>query len=133
MKKPVLAVCVLGLLFALGCGQRATVEGTGGRKLTLVGPDSVTVKQGDIAEMKVVIKRENFDAPVLVTIINLPAGVKAIDSGMSIVGTEGIFHLQAAGDAALVANHQATITATATAPEGIAASVSFSVTVTAKE
>jgi hypothetical protein len=131
MKKPAIAACMLGLLFALGCGERATVEGTGGRKLTLVGPDGVTVKQGDIAEMKVAIKRENLGAPVQVTITNLPAGVKAIDSGMSIVGSEGIFHLQAEGDAALVANHQATLTAAA--PEGIAASVAFSVTVTAKE
>ncbi len=128
MRITAIAACVLGLLVASGCGERSTVEGLGGHKLTLVGPIGVTVRQGDVAEFTVRIERQNLASPVVVTVAHLPAGVHATDSGVSIVGVEGKYHLQADVTADLVANHQATLTASA--PEGIAASVTFSVTVT---
>jgi hypothetical protein len=132
MKKLVSGFVVACMLVgAVGC-EKTTVEGTGGKKLTLTKPSDETIKQGDTASVKVHISREKFRDAVSVRFEDLPAGVEVQDKDGKI-GTEdssATFTLKAAGDAKLVENHQAKVTVTG--PDGIKATEPFKITVKSK-
>ena len=98
---------------AAGCSERASVEGKGGSKLTLVQPDAVTLERGGLARTDVQIKRQNLAGEVSIRFTDLPRGVTIVDSGSKIVGDEGTYTLKASETADLVENHSATVTATA--------------------
>lgn len=115
--KSVLTTCaVLAVLtFTVGCGGSSSVQGPGGKKLTLTKPMDTSIKQGDTASVKVSITREKFSDPVTIKFDTLPKGVEVGDSDNKIAASDKdrTFTLKAAADAALVDNHEASVTAEA--------------------
>lgn len=126
---------LLGIACVLGAGcqeeQEATVQGEGGRRLTLEPPEDVTVTRGDIAEVKIVIQREDLEGDVSVEFSKLPAGVAPVDPDKAIVGNEGLYNLQASEDADLVSEHEAMVTVKG--PTGIGVSQPLMITVEKQE
>jgi hypothetical protein len=115
MKWMTLVVC-LGLVVGLvGCGEKGTVTGSGGKKLTLTAPAATTVKQGDSKDVTVTIKRTKFDEPVTVTLSDLPKGVTADESKKTIEkGQDSVkFTLTAADNANPEKGHKVKVTAKA--------------------
>jgi hypothetical protein len=102
-------------MFALaaGCSDSATVQGEGASKLTLLEPGAVSLERGGMAKADVRIKRENLTGDVTIRFTNLPKGVTVVDSDSKIVGDQGSYTLKAGDSADLVANHAATVTASA--------------------
>ena len=119
------------LFGVIGC-EKATVEGTGGKKLSLTKPSNQTIKQGDTDSVKVHISRDKFRDAVNVRFENLPTGVEVQDKDKKIAAGEdsATFTLKAAGDASLVENHEAKVTIEG--PEGIKVTEPFKITVKAK-
>lgn len=115
----------------VGC-EKATVEGPGGKKLSVTKPSDQSVKQGDTDSVKVSISRTNFRDAVTVRFDNLPQGVEIQDKDKKIPAeeTSATFTLKAAPDAKIVENHEAKVTVTG--PDGMSASEPFKVTVKGK-
>lgn len=120
------SLCVVGL--AAGC-EKTTVQGTSGKKLTLVKPADQSVMRGQTEKVSVVVARTNFEGVVMVRFDDLPRGVTVVDSTNNIDGpqNERTFVLKAAADADMVKNHRATVTATG--PDGMSATEKFEITV----
>lgn len=135
MKKTSLLIVLCALAFAgAACTKKSTVEGSGGKKLTLVAPMNQTVKQGDTNKVDFAIVRTNFDDPVEIEISNLPSGVTVAQGNRVTIPSgklrvDGIT-LVASSDATLVRDHQVSVTAKG--PEGIAVTEYFKVTVEPK-
>ncbi len=124
------------LLVVAGCepagDEQTTVEGEGGKKLTLVSPGDVTVARGGTAEVSIGIGRTKLKDKVSVEFTDLPGGVSVVNSDKNIVGDEATFRLQASDSADLVANHQAKVTARADESD-LAATQMFRITVQESE
>jgi len=132
--KSVLTTCaaLAVLTFSVGCSGSTSVQGSGGKKLTLTKPLDTSIKQGDTVNVKASITREKFTEPVTIKFDNLPKGVEVGDSDMKIPSSENskTFTLKASPDAALVENHEASITAEG--PESMKTTEKFKITVKAK-
>ena len=128
MKIVTRCAAMIALLVAVfGCEQ-TTVEGTGGRKLTLSQPSSQTLKRGETNTISISITRASFSNPVEVKFSNLPKGVSVVEDKK--IGTDqnsGTYTLHAAPDADLVANHVAKVTVEG--PDGMTATETFQITV----
>jgi hypothetical protein len=122
-----LAAALALLVSALGCEQ-TSVEGTGGKKLTLLAPASQTLKRGETNQIAITVTRSNFADSVSVKFSNLPKGTsvvedKKIDADKNI----GTYTLHSNPDADLVTNHVAKVTVEG--PGGMTATESFQITV----
>ena len=129
--KPVqsIAICCCfcaAVVLAFGC-EETTVQGPGGRSLTLKKPAGVTLEQGKSVEVMVNIARVKVAEPISVTFSKLPDGVSVMNADKAIVGDEGKFLLEAAASAALVENHVAEVTVKG--PDGIQATEMLTITV----
>lgn len=122
------AAALVLLAGAVGC-EKATVEGPAGKKLTLVKPVDQTIKRGENNGVLITITRENFRDAVNVHFENLPQGVIVQDKDMKIGtgDTLATFTLKADDNAALVTNHEVTVTVTG--PDNMKASEKFRLTV----
>jgi hypothetical protein len=91
-------VCsVIGMAVSLvGCQeQKTTTSGPGGvnprtgqaepKKLTMNTAKEQTIKRGDTDNVKVTVRRENFDDPVRVHIDNLPKGVEVLNAEDAVI------------------------------------------------
>jgi hypothetical protein len=118
MKRAMTWTCSLCLLalFVAGCGQ-TTIDGPGGKKLTLKTPWSVDIERGGTAQIDVGIERTKTDEPVTVSIGQLPRGVSARQTTKTVETDSVVFILEADSDAALVSNHAVAITLQG--PEGM--------------
>src|SRR5262249_54983820 len=114
-----------------GCpkgGERKTVEGEGGKKLSVKAPGDTSVKQGDTAPITVSITREKFNDPVELKFTDLPEGVIIVENDLTIAKdiNESKLTLKAATGAKPVDDHKVTVTASG---GGMKQDVSFKVTV----
>jgi hypothetical protein len=125
-----MAVLSLVLMFIVGCDRKATVEGQQGKKLTLTKPSSVSIKQGEVADVKISIGRGTIKEPIVVTFEQLPQGVTVVDADKKIVGEEGTYVLKADNSAVLVSDHKAQVTAKG--PDGLAVSQPLEINVKEK-
>lgn len=126
-----LALCALvtvSFVFLGGC-KHSTVEGTGGKKLTLVKPANQTIKRGDTNQVTVGVTRSNFSDDVTISFDNLPQGVSVVDKEKKIAGSDNTatYTLKADANAALVTNHEVKVTASG--PDGMKVTESFTLTV----
>jgi hypothetical protein len=124
-----IAMVVPVLLVFSGC-EKSTVEGTGGKELTLTKPSSVSVQRGETDKVNISISRKNFTGPVRIKFNNLPAGMEVVDANREIGGDDATFVLQASDKADLVENHNATVTVEG--PEGMRATQPLVITVKEK-
>lgn len=100
------------LLAALvGCESR-TVEGPGGKKLTLSQPANQTLRQGGTNDVLITINRDNFRDAVTVRFENLPEGVQLLDRDKKIAAgdSRATFTLKADDTAPPVENHEVKVT-----------------------
>jgi hypothetical protein len=142
-----IGLVALFLTAVVGCKDKASVA-TGGKSLTLTAPSDVTLARGGMASITVTLTRTNFADPVKVKFENLPAGVRvaeaagvdlkagpiSIDIGHeppAIQGDKAIYTLKADDDAALVSGSQVQLSADG--PDGKPVTVSFKITVKAKD
>src|SRR5262245_45024849 len=117
------------LLAALvGCESR-TVEGPGGKKLTLSKPADQTLRQGGTNDVRISITRDNFRDAVTVRFENLPEGVQVMDRDKKIAAEDksGTFTLKADDTAPPVENHEVKVTAEG--PDGMKVTEPFKLTV----
>ena len=121
-------VLVLALVLT-GCNgdNSTTIQGPGGRELTLTVPDDVTILRGTSRKVDVEIDRENTREPVTVSIGNLPEGVRARQSSQTVETDAVTFILEADRQADLVYNQAVRVTMEG--PEGMRAVQQFSLTV----
>jgi len=125
-----LTICLVSVCF-LGAGcEKTTVEGPAGKKLTLVKPMDSKIVRGSTEKVSVVVTRQNFDAPVMVSFRDLPKGIKVAEGANEIEGNERTFVLTASDDADLVKDHTAMVTVTG--PDGMSATEQFKITVQQK-
>ncbi|MEX0775465.1 MAG: hypothetical protein WD042_07100 [Phycisphaeraceae bacterium] len=113
------AVSLMMMLLLVGC-QRATVEGSEGRRLTLTVPRSVTIQRGQTQMVEVGIKRHGFTDGVRVSLAGLPSGVSARDSAKTVETDAATLVLEATRTADLVSNQAVTVTVAG--PDGMKAS-----------
>lgn len=95
-----LAVLAFGLV---GC-DTPTVEGSGGKELTLVTPGDVTIQRGRSEKVEFQIERRNTREAVTVSISRLPDGVSTRSMSQTTEADSVMFILEADHDAALVTN-----------------------------
>jgi hypothetical protein len=129
-----MAVCGMAVLtLAVGCRQTTTVEGKGGKKLSVTKPSSLTIKQGTTENVKISITRDKFTEPVDVTFDKLPPGVTIVEKKTEIPANENsaTFTFKADDNAALVNNHDATVTVIVPGTD-LRSSESFPISVTKK-
>jgi hypothetical protein len=121
-----LALCV-GFV---GCGK-STVEGEGGKKLTLVNPANQSLTQGETNDVAITVARSEWDGSVAVEFENLPNGVTIANPG-DIPADDNLrnFTLQAAADADVVSDH--VVKVIARGPDGMQVSETFKVSVSRK-
>lgn len=131
MKATMLLVLTAAALLA-ACDKKATVQGEGDSKLTLVVPSAVTLVRGQTAKADIKIKRHNVPGEVTISFRKLPAGVDVVDPENRIVGESANYTFRAAADAALVEKFAAEVTATAPATPGNIA-VTETINITVKE
>jgi len=122
------AVIVAAFLFVSGC-KHATVEGSGGKKLTLVKPADQTIKRGETNQVSIAVTRDNFRDAVDISFDNLPAGVTVQDKDKKLAANDNTatFTLKADANAGLVTNHEVKVTATG--PDGMKVTEAFKLTV----
>lgn len=121
------AAAIVLLMVALGCEQ-TTVEGTGGRKLTLLQPFQQTMRRGETNEITITVGRTNFVAPIEVKFSDLPRGVEVVENEKIPADQDvGIYTLHAEPDADLVTHH--VVKVTVEGPEGMTATETFEITV----
>jgi hypothetical protein len=105
---------VLALAFGVvaGCNNAkspvASVEGSGGRKITLLDVADQTLTRGQTNKVMITVTRDKITDPLDVTFENLPKGVSVVESSPKIAANENIvnFTLKAEPDADLVTNHE---------------------------
>ena len=125
-----LPACLLLALLSLGAGcNQTTVEGEGGRMLTLKKPLDQTLIRGKTNGVRVEIDRRDVLGPVAVEIDQLPAGVQVVGADVEIPrDSESVtVTLHADPGAETVRNHRVTVTAKA--PPDLAATEVFSISV----
>ncbi len=127
MRAFVAVVLLTGLVLVMAAGYQTTVRGPEGKTLTVVAPLPVTIHRGETKLVKVGVKREKISEGVRVSLSNLPAGVTAKDSSMTVETDAATFVLEASKTADLVAKHAVMITAEG--PAGMRASREFELTV----
>jgi hypothetical protein len=125
-----LTICCISCCFLVTGCQKTTVEGSSGKKLTLVKPTDSTVKRGSTEKVSIAVTRQNFSGAVTVKFGDLPKGITVADGGNEIEGNERTFVLSAADNADQVSNHTATVTVTG--PEGMSATEQFNITIQEK-
>lgn len=105
--------CALALIVVAGCKQ-TSVEGPGGKKLTLMKPADQTLTKGTPNQVMITINRDNFRDEVSVSFDNLPQGVTVQDKDKKIANGDSTasFTLLADANAALVQNHEVRVTVT---------------------
>jgi len=119
------------LALALGC-QQTSVEGPGGKKLTVVKPADQTLRRGETNQITLTINRDNFRDPVDVKFENLPKGVQVQDKDKKIATGDNTatFTLVADASADLVENHEVKVSATG--PDGMKVTETFRLSVKEK-
>ena len=112
MKNHVLAVAAVAacLLAATACRHTTTVHGPGGESVSATAPSSVWIARGKSTPLVVSIDRQNFTGPVTVSIAQLPSGVSADRSSMTVETTQATFALKASKTADLVQNQAVMVT-----------------------
>jgi uncharacterized membrane protein len=132
-------LAITGLLAAalLGCGtgctrETKTTEGEGGKKLTVKGPSSTSIKAGETATINIDITRVKFNDPVALTFAGLPEGVSVMESDRTISkdATGAKLTLKAAADAKPTDDRTVTVTASG---GGMGEDVTFKLTVKGAE
>jgi hypothetical protein len=120
------------LTVAAGCRETITVEGRGGKKLSVTKPSSLTIKQGATEQIKVSITRNNFTDPVEVKFERLPPGVTLVEKKTEIPSNDNsaMFTFKADDTAPVVSNHDATVTVTG--PGDLRSTENFPITITKK-
>jgi len=105
-------VALIAVLVLTACRREPEgVMGEGEVVLALHEPDDVTIRRGQTAEIRLMVRRENLTDPIRISFENLPNGVEAVDSDKQIVGDEGTYILEAGDDADLVEGHIVRVTA----------------------
>jgi hypothetical protein len=129
MHKYIFVAAASTLLAVMSGCAKTTVEGSNGKKLTLVQPANQTVARGSSTEITVKIAREKFTDPVSVSFDKLPLGVEVTDSDKKIAAdaTTAEFTLKAGDKADLVSNQEVKVTVSG--PDGMKASEPFKLTV----
>ena len=115
----------LGLVL-VGCAE-TTVRGPENKSLTLVVPRSLAIHQGQTEAVEVGIQREKVPGRVRVWISQLPGGVTARESSMTVETDAATFVLTADETAGRVAEH--VVMVTAEGPEGMRATGEIRLTV----
>jgi hypothetical protein len=110
-----------------GC-QKATVQGPGGKSLTLLTPKTLTIGRGETRTLEVGIERRQTTAPVTVSLSLLPDGVTARQASKTVETDAATFVLQASRQAALVRNQAAAVTIEG--PDGMRGTEHIRMTVT---
>jgi hypothetical protein len=97
------------------CSSTSSATGPRGESLTLVKPADQTVRRGETNKVSVWVRRDKFDAPIELTVDNLPRGLEVVERTARVEpgydSTE--FTLYAKPDADLVAGHAVRVTASA--------------------
>jgi uncharacterized membrane protein len=122
-------VGVVLLVGGTGCTRESkTTEGEGGRKLTVKGPASTSIKAGETATINIDITRVKFNDPVALTFAGLPDGVSIMESDQTISkdATSTKLTLKASTDAKPIDDQKVTVTASG---GGMSEDVAFKVTV----
>ncbi len=132
MKNQMIYVATLATIALVGCAKTASVDASGGGKLTLDKPATVTLHRGGMAKADIKIGRQDFPGDVSVRFTNLPKGVDVVDETSKIVGDRGSFTLRAAETADLVDNFVADVTATGGA-KGVSVSEPMNISVKPRE
>lgn len=101
-----LAAC----LAAAACEQTTAVRGPSGERVAATTPDALVIHRGESIPLRVEIDRTNFSGPVKVSIAQLPRGVEADRSSMTVDTTSATFALKAKSDADLVRNQAVAVT-----------------------
>lgn len=96
-------------------------------KLTLNKPSGVTIRRGETEKVDVKISRENLTSDVRIKFDNLPKGIEIIDADQRLSGDKATFTLRALGDADIVTDFNAKVTALG--PDGMAVSEPFEITI----
>ena len=109
MRAPIFAVLTACVLATAACKQMS-VRGPEGQEVTATTPMSLTIRRGSTEPLQVAIDRENFHGPVTVTIAQLPKGVSADRSSMTVDTTSATFALKASTTADLVSNQAVSVT-----------------------
>lgn len=115
------------MVAAIGC-EKTTVEGTNGKKLTLLHPASQTLKRGETNQIDITVTRTNFSEAVGVVFSDLPKGTTVVES-KKIAGDKniGTYTIHSAPDADMVNNH--VVKVTVEGPDGMKATETFQITV----
>lgn len=110
MKSLPLNVLLVGLALVtlLGCQQIIT-DPPHDASVSMTIPQSVTIQQGKTQNVTVAVHRYNYTQPVTVSLSELPEGVSAKESSLSVTGDSATFVLTAGAKAKLVANHPVTV------------------------
>ncbi|HWL92575.1 MAG TPA: hypothetical protein VNT79_03490 [Phycisphaerae bacterium] len=125
-----ISYCLLTAVFLSAACEKTTVEGPGGKSLTVTKPTNPTITRGDNEKVTIVVARTGFTGAVKATFKNLPDGVSVIDSDTNIEGNERTFTFSATDTAGLVENHAASVTVEG--PDGMTATQEFRVSVKEK-
>ena len=125
---------VAGLLVVgSGCGETKTTSSkSGDKKLTLTGPSTTNITQGETAEIKVKVTRKGFDDDVTLKFSDLPEGVKVEESGTKVPkGSDDVtLHLKADEKAPVKSDVKSKVTASAA---GLSETAEFTVNVKEKK
>jgi hypothetical protein len=123
-------------VMAVGCSEtssstgvngNSTVHGRNGEKLTLVKPHDQDIERGGTENVTILLRRENINEPVKVSLTGLPSGIEAVDTPRSVNGDETKIVLRATDSADLVSNQQVQVMADG--PNGIRTVETFRLTV----
>jgi hypothetical protein len=125
-------VGLIGLTLTVGCRKTTTVEGTGGKKLSVTKPTSLTITQGATEQIKVTISRTNFTDPVEVKFDKLPPGLTVVETTTKIAPSDAsaVFTFKADDTAPVVSNVDAVVNVTG--PGDLKSSETFPITITKK-
>jgi hypothetical protein len=120
------------LLGAAGCRETTTMEGRGGKKLSVTKPSSLTIKQGATEQAKISITRTNFTEPVEVRFDKLPPGVTLVEKKTEIPSNDSsaTYTFKADDNAPVVSNHEATVTVAG--PGDLRSTENFPITINKK-
>lgn len=117
------------LVGATGCPrEKKTVEGEGGKKLTVKAPANTSIKPGETATINIDVTREKFNDPVELKITGLPDGVTVLENDLTLAkdASTAKLTLKAAPDAKPVDDQKVTVIASG---GGITPEATFKVTV----
>jgi hypothetical protein len=108
-----LAVALVGGASGCNKGEKKTVEGEGGKKLTVRAPGNTSIQPGDTTSITVNVTREKFNDAVDLNFSGLPTGVKIkeIETVISKDVSFAKFTLQAAADSPPVEDQVVTVAA----------------------